>query len=195
MQYPLDLSFKIATLVPQIYVRDALGQPVLYVRQKLMKLKEEVTVFTDSSQGSPLYHIKADRVIDWSARYTFSSIGGDELGSVKRHGARSIWKAHYDIFHGDSHKMTIREENALIKVADSIMGQIPLLGLFSGYVFHPAYSVISNQDDSVLLRMKKRSSFFESKFSIEKVGNLDKRDENVALLSLLMMVLLERRRG
>ena len=40
MQYPLELSFKIIALAPQIYVKDARGQELLYVRQKLLKLKE-----------------------------------------------------------------------------------------------------------------------------------------------------------
>jgi hypothetical protein len=47
MQYPLDLSFKVLTLVPQIYIKDAIDMSILYVRQKLLKLKEEVTVYAD----------------------------------------------------------------------------------------------------------------------------------------------------
>ena len=72
MQFPLSLSFKILALAPQVYVRDASGVVQMYVRQKLMKLKEAVTVFADESQTTPLYTINADRVIDWSARYNIA---------------------------------------------------------------------------------------------------------------------------
>ncbi len=195
MQYPLYLSFKVLTMVPQIYIKDATGMSILYVRQKLLKLKEEVTVYAAPDQNNRLYKINADRVIDWSARYTFSDMNGVELGSVKRHGTRSLWKAHYDIYDGLDPKMTIREANPFIKVADVIFSQIPILNFFTGYLFHPTYNVMSNQDGRIVMRLKKRPSFFESKFIIEKDDGLEQREEEVILLSLLMMVLLERRRG
>ena len=195
MQYPLDLSFKVLTLVPQIYIKDATDTFVLYVRQKLMKLKEEVTVYAAPNQNNHLYKINADRVIDWSARYRFSDMNGIELGSVKRYGIRSLWKAHYDIYEGLDTKMTIREANPFIKVVDTILGQIPILNFITTYLFHPTYNVISNQDGRIVMCLKKRPSFFQSKFIIEKNDVLEQREEEVILLSLLMMILLERKRG
>jgi len=195
MQYPLNLSFKIFTLTPQIHVKDATGVFILYVRKKLLKLKEEVTVYADPDQRNVLYKINADRVIDWSARYTFSDMNGVELGAVKRHGTRSLWRAHYDIYEGLDPKMTIREANPFAKVADGIISRIPILNFFAGYLFHPTYNVISNQDGRIVMRLKKRPSFFESKFIIEKDAGLEQREEKVVLLSLLMISLLERVRG
>ena len=60
--FPLKLSFKIVALAPQIYVRDASGNEILYVRQKLLKLKDKIRVFADSSQTNQLYEIDADRI-------------------------------------------------------------------------------------------------------------------------------------
>ena len=195
MQYPLNLSFKIFTLTPQIHIKDATGVLILYVRKKLLKLKEEVTVYAAPNQNNHLYKINADRVIDWSARYRFSDMNGIELGSVKRYGIRSLWKAHYDIYEGQDTKMTIREANPFAKVANGIINRIPILNFFTGYLFHPTYNVISNQDGRIVMRLKKRPSFFESKFIIEKDAILEQREEEVVLLSLLMMILLERKRG
>jgi uncharacterized protein YxjI len=199
MQYPLDLSFKVLTLTPQIYIKDATGTLVLYVRQKLLKLKEEVTIYAGPDQiahpNNYLYKINADRVIDWSARYRFSSMNEVELGSVKRYGTRSLWKAHYDIYEGQDTKMTIREANPFIKVVDTIFGQIPILNIITNYLFHPTYNVMNNQDGRIVMRLKKRPSFFQSKFIIEKNTVLEQREEEVVLLSLLMLILLERKRG
>ena len=47
MNYPLDLSFKILAIAPQISVSDANGALVLYVKQKAFKLKEDVTIYAD----------------------------------------------------------------------------------------------------------------------------------------------------
>ena len=118
MQYPLELAFKILALTPQISVTDASGKLVFYVKLKMFKLKELVTIFSDEAQTIPLYYINADRVIDFSARYHFTDVNGTNLGSVKREGVRSLWKAHYNILAGDDIVMNIREENPWVKVAD-----------------------------------------------------------------------------
>jgi uncharacterized protein YxjI len=194
MEYPLDLSFKVLALTPQISVTDATGRLVFYVKLKMFKLKELVTIFSDEEQTQPIYHINADRIIDFSARYHFTDVYGTNLGSVKREGMRSIWKAHYNILAGDDLVMSIREEDPWVKVADGCIGQIPIIGLISGFIFHPAY-LVSRADESVVMRLEKQPSFFESKFMIKKDVELDEREEIRVLLSLMMMILLERARG
>ncbi len=194
MQYPLDLSFKLLALGPQISVTDATGQLVFFVKQKLFRLKEEITVFGDSEQQQALYRLKADRVLDFSARYHFSDPGGASLGSVKRQGMRSLWSARYDILDGEQIVCGIREENPWIKVADAALSEIPILGMFSGYVFHPSY-LAARPDGQPLMRLTKRPAFFEGKFAIEQLAAFAPHEETRILLSLLMMVLLERSRG
>jgi uncharacterized protein YxjI len=194
MQYPLDLSFKILALGPQVAVTDASGSLVLYVKQKLFRLKEEITVFADREQTRALYTLKADRVIDFSARYTFTDSSGAILGSVKRQGMKSLWKTHYDIFEGDRATHTIRERNPWVKVADGLFEAIPLVGMFSGYVFHPSYDA-TREDGTVLMTLTKQPAFLEGKFRIEMLFNLPETEERRLLLAFLMMILLERGRG
>ncbi len=194
MDYPLELSFKILAMAPQIMVTDAHGRLIFYVKQKLFKLKEAVTVFVDESKRRPLFQINADRVIDFSARYHFTAVNGADLGSVKRQGAKSLWKTHYDIFEGSTPVMTIREEDPWVKVLDGLFGGIPIIGMFSGYVFNPAF-IISRLDGTAVMRLAKQPAFFESKFTITKLAALDEEQEVRVLLSLIMMLLLERSRG
>lgn len=194
MQYPLGLNFKIMALAPQISVTDASGQQVFYVKQKLFKLKEAVTVFADSAQTRPIYTINADRIIDFSAQYHFTDLTGMPLGSVKRDGMKSLWRSRYNILNGSSPNLVIREENPWIKVVDGLVGQIPVVGMFSGYLLHPAY-LVSREDNTGVMRLVKLPAFFEGKFKIEKLAELPPAEETRILLSLLMMVLLERSRG
>jgi uncharacterized protein YxjI len=194
MEYPANFSFKIMALSPQLAVTDAGGNLVYYVKQKVFKLKEEVTVFSDREQTQPLYKINADRVIDFSARYHFSDTAGNALGSVKRQGMKSLWKARYDILDGEEIVMNIAEENPWIKVADAMFGQIPLVGIASGYLFHPKY-LISRADGTPVLRLTKEPAFFEGKFRLDELADISEAEEQRAILSLLMMVLLERARG
>jgi uncharacterized protein YxjI len=192
--YPLTLSFKIVALAPQFSVTNANGQVIAYVKQKLFKLKEAVNVFGDERQTQPLYTINADRIIDFSARYHFADTQGNALGSVKRHGMKSLWKTHYEIMDGDVTVMSINEENPWIKVFDALFTEIPVIGMFSGYVFHPVY-LVTRQDGAVVMRLEKQPAFFEGKFKVEKKATLGETEEQRVLLSLIMMLLLERTRG
>ncbi len=195
MNYPIDLTFKLLALASQIYIRDANGNLMGYVKQKLLKLKEDINVFADESQTTILFNIKADRVIDFSARYNFTSSNGQTLGSIKRQGMRSIWKANYEISDSSGDQvMQIHEESAWIKVADGLFGEIPILGMFTGYFFNPAY-IVSRMDNAPVFRLQKQPAFFESKFQVTAQGQMSENDETLALLSVLTMILLERSRG
>ncbi len=194
MNYPLSFSFKVLALAPQFTVRDASGNVLFYVRQKLFKLKEAITVFGDEQQTRPLFTINADRVIDFSARYNISDVQGRYLGSIKRQGMRSLWRTHYEVFNGDVPVMTIREENPWIKVVDGVLGEIPVVGAFTGYFFNPAY-VVTRPDGAVAMRLAKQPAFFEGKFELQRHVPLSEEEELRGLLSLMMMVLLERSKG
>lgn len=196
IQYPLTLSFKILALASQATVTDASGRTVLYTKQKLLKFKEHVEIWTDKSQATRLADIKANKLIDWSARYFFTDSSGKALGSVGRRGWRSIWKAHYESFDpgSDVPAFSIREESPWTKVFDSLLGEIPIIGMFSGYFFHPSY-IVSRADGQPVMRMVKQPAFWEGRFQIEKNAALTPHEELNLFLSLMMLILLERGRG
>ena len=194
--FPLRFTFRILTLAPRMDVVDATGRSVLHARQKLLRLKEHVEIFTDATRSVRLAEIRANKIIDWSARYNFTDAWGGEIGSVGRKGWRSIWRAHYEAFNpGDSTPdFTIREENPFAKIMDGIFGQIPLLNVLTVMLFHPRY-LASRSNGTGALRLVKKPAFWQGKFDIEQVGNITSRETMNLVLSFIMLVLLERRRG
>lgn len=195
MNFPLQLSFKLLAIASQIYVRDANGQLIGYVKQKLFKFKEAINVFADEGQTQLLFTIKADRVLDFSAKYNFTSANGQLVGSIKRRGMRSILKAHYEIYdENDQQVYEIREENAWIKVVDSLLGELPLIGMFTGYFFNPAY-IVSRMDGTQVAKLQKQPAFFEGIFQLDPLSQIATEEETRVLLSVLTMTLLERARG
>jgi hypothetical protein len=195
LRFPLALSFKIVALAPQIAVTDAAGNLIAYVRQKMFKLKEAVTVYSDREQQRPVYRIAADRVIDFSAQYHIEEASGRQIGVVRRRGMRSIWRAHYEIARDGRPLLEIREQNPWSKVADGVFGDIPVIGMLSGYLFHPAYRISNVGSGAPLLRVVKQPAFWEGRYAVERIGNGDPEDERLAVLSTVMMLLLERSRG
>lgn len=194
MQYPLELRFKLLTFGQRITATDASGQMLMFIKQRMLKLKEHVDVYADTEQSRLLFTVKADRVIDFSANYHFTDAEGNDWGSLRRAGMRSLWSAHYDVIQDGEVDMTIREESAMKKFLDAILGEIPLVGLLATYYINPSY-IVRRPDGTPLLRLIKRPAWFEGLFVLERLGDLPEDDELRSLLGLLTMVLLERRRG
>ncbi len=195
MQYPLQLRFKLLAIAHQIYVTEPSENLVFYVKQKAFKLKDDITIFADEAQSRPLFHIKADRVIDFSANFHFTAANGQPVGSIKRQGMKSLWKARYDISDAaGSIQMRTAEEKPWLKVLEAALAEVPIVGLVANYMLNPSYSV-SDLGGQVVMRLTKMRSLTDRRFQIDKLTEMNPQDEARAVLGLLMMVLLERTRG
>lgn len=193
--FPLQFEFKITSLVNDFTATDASGKTLGYVRQKMFKFKEAITVYTNDSRRDVLYTINADRVIDFNANYAFTDAGGKMLGRVGRRGAKSLWKAHYEVFDTEGEKeFLIQEENPWTKVFDTLLCEVPLLGIFTGYLFNPKY-IVTRPDGAQVARLSKEASFWGRRFKLDQLSGMQKGEDERLLLGLMMMSLLERRRG
>ena len=92
--YPLNFQFKVTSLANDFNVKDANGNSLAYVRQKMFKLKEAISVFSNENRSELLYKINADRIIDFNASYSFTNADEEVIGRIGRKGAKSILKAH-----------------------------------------------------------------------------------------------------
>jgi hypothetical protein len=196
IQWPLRMRFRFWALTSKMDIEDAAGRPVLHVKQKFFKLREHIELFTDQTRSVKLGDIKADRIIDWSARYSFVDAWGGAIGAVGRKGWRSLWKANYQSYNpGDAvPDYTITEENPFAKLVDGLVGQIPLVGLLTLYFFHPRYSA-KRLDGGPVMRLTKLPAFLEGRFQVDLLQPLPPREQLNLLLSFFMLAMLERRRG
>ena len=197
MKYPLNLQSKIIAIAPQIYVTDSDGTGVLYVKQKLLKLREHVEVFTDNTKEKKLCDIRTAQIIDWSASYNFTDNQGNPFGGIRRKGLKSLWRARYEIYSGDSDGATefnISEESVLVRLIDGIFGGLPIIGFLTGYVANPTY-IVTDSSGKAVMRLRKKPALWEGKFSIESLSELSAAQQTRILVGLLMMVLLEKNRG
>jgi len=194
LSYPLELSFKIATIGTRVRAVDAADRQVAYVRKKKFRLKEDVMVYRDEDQSDLLFRMKADRMVDFGASYAVSTPDGRPLGAVRQQGMRSLWRSSYGVEddHGEVIGL-IHEENPWVKVLDSLAEAIPFADALGGLFFNPAYLV--DLRGRTVLRMSKERSVFESRFRVEKLDDFSEEDEALLLASLIMTLLLERDRG
>jgi hypothetical protein len=201
LQYPLQLNFKLIALAPRIRMRDAAGNEVFYVHQKTFKLKEDIRIYSDESKSREMYNIRADRILDFSAKYRiYASESGGTVGAIKHRGLRSIWNATYEIYDpNDQQSHLLKEDNPWIKVLDGLSDMIPFVGLFTGYIFNPSYTIYRGADKETgqpVMQLLKKPAFFESSFEIQKLDESVQGEEELRiLLAMIMAVQMERSRG
>lgn len=195
LQFPLQFTFKISTFANDFVVKDATGTTVSYIKQKMFKFIEDVSVYNDESKAEVYYNIKANKWLDFSAAYNMTNSAGMFIGKIVRKGWASIWKARYEMYdENEQQDLLVQEENPWVKVADALLIEIPFLGIISGYIFNPSY-VVTRPDGTLVARLKKEPSFWGRKFNVTKLNEFEKGEEERLFLGLMMMILLERRRG
>ncbi|HRE46897.1 MAG TPA: hypothetical protein PLD47_04170 [Aggregatilineales bacterium] len=198
IQFPLNIRFKLMAFAPRMFVTDVNGDDVCYVSQKVMRLKEDIQVFTDDTRSKEIYRIKADRIMDFSATYHFSeSESRRTFGAVKSKGWRSIWRATYEVLDANENEThRIQEVNPWVKVGDALVSQIPFVNMFTGYFLHPKYAAYNSKTEQPVMQLNKEAGFFEGRYSVEKLdANLTTDEERRILLSFMLMVQFMRRRG
>lgn len=193
--YPYNFSFKIGTIHNDFVAKDATGITKAFVKQKIFKLKEHVEVFSDETRSEVLYNIRANKWLDFNTTYSFTKPDGESVGRLARKGWRSLWKASYELYdEKDQQDLVIQEKNAWTKVMDGLLGEVPLLGMFTGYIFNPAYTV-KRPDGTLVATFTKKPSFFGRRFELVQDAPFETGEEQRIQLGLMMMALLERRRG
>ncbi len=184
-------------LAPRISVIDANNQEIFYIEQKVLALKEAIKVFDNQKDKNLLYTMQANQIIDFGATYIFKDAKNHrDIGSIQQEGMRSLFQASYAITDKNGvDSYTIKQTNPMIAILDSLINIIPFAELVSGFILNPTYAVTKNDDQQVMITMKKKPSFFESNFELVKDQSIPEKDELLLLLSIAMLVQLERNRG
>jgi hypothetical protein len=195
MNFNFPLQFKFSFwLGVEVDVSDSQYNQVAYIKQKLFDFREHTEIFTSSDKSQKMFNIRANNIIDWTANYIISD-NEQTLGYVRRHGFASLWKATYQIYdNNDRHIYTIQENNGFIKILDSMLSQIPVLNLLSGFLFNPSYS-IRDLGGKVLYNLSKTPSFFSREFKLSDESNTSIDNPELVFCSLIQMLCLERDRG
>lgn len=196
----LNVSMKLIALAPQFYIYDLKGKQVGFIKQKLFKFKEAIEVYSDDTKTNLRYKIAADRVIDFSANYHFSSVRDGLIGRTKQHGMKSLWRTEFEVL-DDSRtenrgtRFFIRLQNPMAQVLEALLSMIPVVGdilnMVSGYFLNPTYIVSTVGGDEVAT-MKKLPALWEGKYEIRASQKVSERDGELIVLSLLTLILMQR---
>jgi len=194
-QYPLNFLFKITTVSNDFTATDASGKTIFFVREKLFKLRDHINVYRDESKKEILYDLVSNKIIDFQQTFTITNAQKQIVGKVRKKTVRSVIKATYHLQDAEgNHIYTIKERNASVRILDFIFDElVPVAGELSGYILNPKY-VVTDLDGNELMEMRKKRSFWERKFQVQKLKKEPFNEEQV-ILSLVLMIIQQRDRG
>jgi uncharacterized protein YxjI len=115
------------TVMANIYSVANPDGPVAYVRQKRLKLREEIIFYTDESQQQVAFRIKARKVLDLGSRYDVLDEMGNRIGVFGKSFGASLTRSTWMIFDQSEtgELLRIQERSKGIAIFRRLWGFIP----------------------------------------------------------------------
>tara|TARA_B100001750_G_scaffold132282_1_gene105137 strand:+ start:2172 stop:2729 length:558 start_codon:yes stop_codon:yes gene_type:complete len=96
-----------------IYPDDSMQQLIGYSKQKALKLKEDIRVFTDEDKNTELICIKARSIIDFGAGYDVTdSQTGEKICGFKREGIKSLFRDSWKVMDASGNQIASLGEDS-----------------------------------------------------------------------------------
>ena len=106
------LKRQVIALTGTFRIYNPSGVLVLYSQQKILRLKEDIRVFTDESRAQELLYIQARQVIDFAASYdVYDSLSNERIGMLRRKGLSSLVRDNWQVFDSDEQQIGILLED------------------------------------------------------------------------------------
>src|SRR3954451_21387773 len=74
------------------------GHPLLFVKQKKMKVKEDIRFRLTPDDGPHLFMIKSKTVFEFRGRHEVLDEAGNVIGSIEKQFARSLLRSHWRVY-------------------------------------------------------------------------------------------------
>ncbi len=97
LQYPLHFRFRVTSLANDFSAKDALGNSIYYVREKIFTIRDHIMVYRDESKAELLYELKSNKLIDFQQTFTITDQTGKVIGKVRRKSIKSLWRSTFNL--------------------------------------------------------------------------------------------------
>jgi uncharacterized protein YxjI len=105
------------------------GDPVCFVEQKRMKLKEDLRAFADDTKTTEVFRIKAQQVWDPRAKYDVTDSSGQKVGQLRKIFGKSLLRSTWQIYDAAGNEVAwARERNLFVALFRRTIGLVPFIG-------------------------------------------------------------------
>jgi len=169
-----------------IYSDDSMEQLIGYCKQKALKLKEDIRVYTDEDKNTELICIKARSVIDFGATYDITdSQSGEAICTFKRKGLKSIFKDSWKVMDTSGNQIgTLGEDSGLLAIIRRFVPGASLL--------IPQEFVLSTGENSIEFTQKMNPVVHKMNVTKIQSSGIDPR---IVLAATTLLIAIEGRQG
>ena len=122
---PIANIYRISTVGPD----GNPGEPLAFVRQKRMRIREQIDFFTDESQTVPLLRLRARKVFEFRGMTDVLLPGGQVIGTVRKNFARSLVRSSWSVLDPAGREVaTAGERSMFFAVLRRVWALIPFVG-------------------------------------------------------------------
>ena len=166
-----------------IYTDDNQDVLIGYSKQKALKIKEDIRVFSDESESNKILTIKARNILDLSGNYDFNDPNtGESLGGIRRNFRKSLFQDSYSIFGPDNQTYGEIKEDSMMNAL--IRRFVP----FAKLAFPQVFSMDVQGQPSITLTQKINPIIQKLTVQIPDGNQLDRR---VVLGAAMILITIE----
>jgi uncharacterized protein YxjI len=177
---PMVNQYEVSTLGPD---EKSAGDPICFVEQKRMKLKEDLRAFTDDSKTAEVFRIKAQQVWDPRARYDITDADGQHLGQLGKVFGKSLLRSTWRIYDGAGTEIGwARERSLFVALFRRLVGFIPYIGGFADWLpipYHFDYFVADERIGGL-----ERILGVRDRYRLDVSGDAERRIDRRVVLAL-----------
>lgn len=103
--------------IANLYRVSADGQPVAFVRQKKLAIKEDLRFFEDEGETRELFRIKARSVFELRGTYDVTSADGQPIGALQKDFVASLGRSTWRVLDPQGSAVAVaREQNIVVAI-------------------------------------------------------------------------------
>lgn len=176
---------KVVALVGQYWIENGQGTILGYSRQKFLKIKEDIRVFTDDTMAQELFRISQENLVDsWGTFAVIDSPTNQTIGKIRRNFASNYVWDEYQLLDANGQQYGKVAERAGRGLARKLMP-------FGGLVPEHTCVEINGQE---ICEIKQQFKIVGDIWEVELSRMPAYIDRRVLLASMLMMGMVERQK-
>jgi uncharacterized protein YxjI len=107
---PIANLYRISTLGPD---GASLGEPLAFVRQKKLAIKEDIRFFADETESEELFRIKARAVFEVRGRFDITTPEGERIGLLEKVFGISLLRSTWRIYDANEQQVALVQEKSM----------------------------------------------------------------------------------
>jgi hypothetical protein len=88
-------------------------EPLAFVRQKKLAIKEDIRFFADESEQQELFRLKARKIMEFRSRYDVTTPEGERIGVLEKAFGKSLLRSTWRIHDANEQELALAQEKSM----------------------------------------------------------------------------------